>query len=122
MKTIGNIIWFVFGGLFWSIGAFIAGALLCVTIIGIPVGLQMFKLAKFVLWPFGKTVTPVNPTGTKQVLNIIWAVLFGWVMAVGYLITGLLFCITIVGIPFGRQYFKMAHFVLLPLGNNFVVD
>ena len=101
MKATGNLIWFVFGGLFWSISAFIAGAFLCVTIIGIPVGLQMFKLAKFVLWPFGKTVTPVNPTGLKKVLNIVWAILFGWMMAVGYLITGLLFCITIIGIPFG---------------------
>ena len=122
MKLIGNIIWFVFGGLFWAISAFIAGVLLCITIIGIPVGLQMFKLAKFVLWPFGKAVTPVSPSGMKQVLNILWAVLFGWIMALGYLITGVLFCITIIGIPFGRQYFKMSHFVLLPLGNDFVVD
>ena len=120
MKLIGNIIWFVFGGLFWSLSAFVAGALLCLTIIGIPVGLQMFKLARFVLWPFGKAVTPVNPSGMKQVLNILWAVLFGRIMALGYLITGVLFCITIIGIPFGKQYFKMASFVLLPLGRDFV--
>ncbi len=122
MKTLGNIIWFVFGGLFWAIGNLIAGLLLCISIIGIPVGLQMFKLARFVLWPFGKAVTPVNPSGFKKVLNIVWAILFGWVMALGYLLTGLLFCITIVGIPFGKQYFKMSHFVLLPLGNDFIAD
>ena len=120
MRTLGNIIWFVFGGLFWAIGVFFAGIFCCITIIGIPLGLQLFKFAGFVLWPFGKKVTPVNPTGLKMVLNIIWAVFAGWEMALGFLFSGLLMCITIIGIPFGRQFFKMAHFALLPLGNDFV--
>ena len=119
MKTIGNVLWFIFGGLFWAVGEFILGILLCVTIVGIPVGLQLLKISSLVIWPFGKSVTPVNPSGFKMFLNIIWAILFGWEMALGFLITGLLWCITILGIPFGRQYFKMAHFVLLPLGQNF---
>ena len=120
MKTLGNIIWVIFGGFFWAVADFLTGLLLCITIIGIPVGLQMFKLAGFVLWPFGKKVTAVKPSGFKTVLNVIWAILFGWEMALGYLLTGVIFCITIIGIPFGRQYFKIAHFVLLPLGNAFV--
>lgn len=119
MKTLGNIIWLVFGGIFWSIGTFLAGIIYCITIIGIPVGLQLFKFSKFVLWPFGKNVKEVNVTGGKTILNIIWLILGGIELAVGYLITGLLLCITIIGIPFGQQYFKMARFVLTPLGYDF---
>lgn len=119
MKLIGNIIWFIFGGLFWAISAFLAGLIACITIIGIPVGVQMFKFSRFVLRPFGKTVTPQNVTGFKTVVNIIWAIFGGIWMAIGYVLTGLLFCITIIGIPFGKQYFKMAKFVILPLGYGF---
>ena len=114
MKTIGNIIWFVFGGFFWALSAFFGGIIACVTIIGIPVGLQMFKFAGFVLWPFGKDVT-----GFKTVVNVLWAIFAGIWMAIGYIFTGVLFCITIIGIPFGKQYFKMARFVILPLGYGF---
>ena len=120
MKTIGNIIWVVFGGLISAIFLLIEGALWCITIIGIPIGVKLFQLASFVIWPFGKKVTKVKPSGLKTVLNIIWAVLFGWVNALFYCLVGLLYCITIIGIPFGRQYFKIAHFVLTPLGNDFV--
>ena len=119
MKTLGNILWFLLGGFITAILYFIEGILLCITIIGIPVGLQMFKLAGFVFWPFGKKVTAVNPSGFKTVLNILWAILFGWENALGALLIGVIFCITIIGIPFGRQFFKIAHFVLLPLGNDF---
>lgn len=120
MKTIGNILWFVLGGFFWALADFVAGIICCITIIGIPLGLQLFKFAGFVFWPFGKKVTPVSPHGLKTVLNIVWLILAGWYFALGYLFTGVIFCITIIGIPFGRQFFKMAHFVLLPLGNDFV--
>lgn len=120
MKTLGNILWVILGGLFWAIIDVLTGIILCITIIGIPIGIQMFKFARFVIWPFGKSFTPVNPTGFKHVINIIWAILGGWEMALGYLLTGVLFCITIIGIPFGRQYFKMAMFVLLPLGNDII--
>ena len=119
MKTLGNIIWFVFGGLFWAIASFLDGVLCCITIIGIPVGLQLFKMAGFVLWPFGKKVTEQKVTGFKTVINILWAITGGIWSAIGYLITGLLFCITIIGIPFGKQYFKMARFILTPLGYGF---
>ena len=119
MGTLGNVLWIIFGGLFASIAAFISGILACITIIGIPVGLQMFKFAKFVLLPFGKEVREVNVTGFKTVVNIIWAIFVGWEYALAYLLIGVLFCITIIGIPFGKQYFKMVSFVLLPLGRDF---
>ena len=119
MGTLGNVLWIIFGGLFASIVAFISGILACITIIGIPVGLQMFKFAKFVLLPFGKEVREVNVTGFKTVVNIIWAIFVGWEYALAYLLIGVLFCITIIGIPFGKQYFKMVSFVLLPLGRDF---
>ncbi len=122
MRTFGNILWVIFGGLIWAIIEFLSGLIACITIIGIPIGLKLFQFAKFVLWPFGKKVTPVKPSGFKTFLNIVWAVLFGWSMALGYLLTGVILCITIIGIPFGKQYFKMAHFALLPLGNDFVLD
>lgn len=120
MKTLGNILWVLFGGLMWAIVDFLTGILLCITIIGIPVGLQLFKFAKFVIWPFGKTVQNVKPSGFKSFLNVLWAILGGWEMALGYFLTGVLFCITIIGIPFGKQYFKMGKFILLPLGKDFV--
>lgn len=119
MKTIGNILWFIFGGFFWALALGLEGILWCITIIGIPVGLQLFKMAGFVLWPFGKEVTPTSVTGWKTVLNILWAIFFGWESALGFLLTGVLFCITIIGIPFGLQYFKLARFIFLPLGYEF---
>ena len=119
MNTIGNIMWFVFGGIFWAISTFIGGIVCCITIIGIPVGIQLFKFAGFVLWPFGKHVTEHKVTGFKTVINILWAVLGGIWIALGFLFTGLIFCITIIGIPFGKQYFKMARFVITPLGYGF---
>ena len=70
MKTLGNIIWFIFGGLFWAISAFLGGVVCCITIIGIPVGLQLFKMAGFVLWPFGKKVKEQKVTGLKNVLKL----------------------------------------------------
>lgn len=119
MKTVGNILWIVLGGLFWAILEFISGVFLCITIIGIPVGLQLFKVAKFVLWPFGKQVVDAHPTGFKNIINVLWLITGGWVTALGYLLTGIFFCITIIGIPFGKQYFKIAKFILLPLGHDF---
>lgn len=119
MKTIGNILWVIFGGFFWALGLGAAGILCCITIIGIPVGLQLFKMAGFVLWPFGKTVVDASVTGWKTFVNILWAIFFGWEFALGFLLVGVIFCITLIGIPFGRQYFKLAQFILLPLGHEF---
>lgn len=122
MKTLGNVLWFIFGGFFWAVSAFFGGILACITIIGIPVGLQMFKFARFVLWPFGKEVIQQNVTGFKTFINVLWAILAGIWMAIGYFLTGIILCITIIGIPFGKQYFKMARFVITPLGYDFVLQ
>lgn len=119
LRFLGNVVWVVFGGLFMAIATFLQACLWCITIIGIPLGVKLFQLAGFVLWPFGKKVTETSPSGIKKVLNVIWAIIFGWINALLYLFIGVIYCITIIGIPFGRQYFKIAHFVLLPLGKSF---
>jgi uncharacterized membrane protein YccF (DUF307 family) len=114
MKTLGNIIWIIFGGLLSSIAWLILGLLLCITIVGIPFGKQCFKMAQLYLAPFG---TEVQTHFEKHpVMNIIWIVLCGWEMAVANLVTGIIFCITIVGIPFGKQWFKLTSLSLIPFG------
>ena len=119
-SVVGNVFWIIFGGLLWAIALFIEAIFQFVIIIGIPVGLQLMKMAKFALLPFGKKVKPVKPSGFKTVINVLWAITFGWVSALGYLLFGVILCITIIGIPFGKQYFKMARFILTPLGYDFV--
>ena len=119
MKIIGNILWLIFGGLEMAIITFLQACLLCITIIFIPIGLQLFKLAGFLIWPMGKKVVEKKNNGAKLVLNVIWCIIGGLCDALMYLIIGALFCITIVGIPFGLQYFKIARFVLTPLGHGF---
>ncbi len=116
MRFIGNIIWLIFGGLTSSLLWLVAGLLLCITIVGIPLGIQAFKLAGFVLWPFGKEIT-VGSFGVGGILgNIIWLLLCGWELAIVHLVTGLVYFITIIGIPFGWQHFKIAKLALLPFG------
>jgi uncharacterized membrane protein YccF (DUF307 family) len=114
MRLIGNIIWFIFGGLIAAILWALLGVLLCVTIIGIPLGLQCFKFANLVLFPFGREVRIVFEK--HPIANILWAVLFGWEMALGYIGIGIFFCITIIGIPFGLQWFKLTTLALFPFG------
>ncbi len=114
MKTIGNILWFIFTGFWSAVAWFLAGVLLCITVIGIPFGRQCFKFAKLVLWPFGKKVT--TRFDKHPIANILWAVLFGWEYALSYVILGLAWCITIIGIPFGKQCFKLAALSFFPFG------
>ncbi len=114
MRLIGNIFWFIFGGLWLGLLWFISGLLLCITIIGIPLGVQCFKAAKLTFAPFGKAVT--THFDKHPIVNVIWVILFGWVMALGYLVSGVICCITIIGIPFGLQAFKMMKLAFLPFG------
>lgn len=116
MNFIGNIIWLVFGGIFASILWALAGLLLCITVIGIPFGVQCFKIANFVLWPFGKEIELGHFGVGGLLLNIIWLIFFGWELAISHLIIGAVFCITIIGIPFGIQHFKFAKLGLIPFG------
>ncbi|MGF2053869.1 YccF domain-containing protein [Vagococcus fluvialis] len=119
MNFLGNLIWLIFGGLTGAISWFLAGCLWCVTIIGIPVGLQCFKIAGLSLWPFGKQVVYSN-SSMSLLVNIIWLIVSGLPLAIGHFMSGLLLCITIIGIPFGRQSFKLAQLALMPFGARVV--
>ncbi|MBO0438254.1 YccF domain-containing protein [Vagococcus fluvialis] len=119
MNFLGNLIWLIFGGVTGAISWFLAGCLWCVTIIGIPVGLQCFKIAGLSLWPFGKQVVYSN-SSMSLLVNIIWLIVSGLPLAIGHFISGLLLCITIIGIPFGRQSFKLAQLALMPFGARVV--
>ncbi len=115
MQTIGNIIWILLGGIITALGWAIAGIVFYITIVGIPLGRQAFKMASLTLTPFGKEI--VYGGGAPSVVaNIFWVVLIGIWEAAAYVVTGAIFCITIVGIPFGLQLFKMAKLSLLPFG------
>ncbi|WP_022763467.1 YccF domain-containing protein [Butyrivibrio sp. AD3002] len=119
MRFIGNVIWFVFGGLLSAIAWWITGLLWCITVVGIPVGIQCFKLSSISLNPFGKEIE--NEGGTVSfLLNVLWLLISGWELALGNAIIGCLFCITIVGIPFGKQFFKIAKVALMPFGAKVV--
>lgn len=114
MRLIGNIIWFLLGGLWLGLGWGLLGCLLCITVVGIPLGLQCFKAAKLTFAPFGKIV---NVHFDKHpIANLLWAIFCGWELALGYLVSGTLCCITIVGIPLGLQAFKLMKLAFLPFG------
>ena len=117
MTTLGNILWVILGGFLVALAWLIAGIILCITIIGIPAGVQCFKIAGFVFLPFGKQINYGGHTGSL-ILNVLWILLFGWELAIGSLIPGIIFCITIIGIPFGKQYFKLAKLGLMPFGTT----
>lgn len=119
MRLIGNILWFIFGGLESAFAWVIAGLLWCVTIIGIPIGIQCFKFAGLALWPFGKEIEYGGGT-MSLIANVFWLIFTGIPMAVGNLVVGLVWCITIIGIPFGLQFFKLARLSLLPFGARVV--
>lgn len=116
MKTLGNILWVIFGGAVTALGWCLYGVLWSITIIGIPLGKQCFKLARLSFMPFDKKVTDADDGVFGTLANIIWAITTGIPMALENLIAGLTLCITIVGIPFGKQYFKMARLALAPFG------
>lgn len=113
MNFIGNFLWLIFGGLILSLCWFIIGLLWCITIIGIPVGIQCFKIAELALCPFGRTVE-YGGGAVSFLLNILWIIFGGLELAVTSLIIGIILSITIVGIPFGIQCFKLAKLSLMP--------
>lgn len=117
MSFLFNILWIIFGGLIMSISWLIAGILLCITVIGIPFGIQCFKISKLMLAPFGKEVIYGNSMGSFF-MNIIWILIFGWGLALEALIVGVLWCITIIGIPIGIQSFKFAKLAFMPFGSE----
>jgi uncharacterized membrane protein YccF (DUF307 family) len=122
MNTLGNLIWLLFGGFFSALGYVIGGIALCLTVVGIPFGLQCFKLAGFVLWPFGREAISTAASGgcLVTVLNIIWIIWGELWVAVVHVVFGLLLYITIIGIPFGKQHFKLVEVSLMPFGKRIV--
>lgn len=117
MKTIGNILWFLLAGLWFAIIYFLLGILWCITIIGIPFGKQSFKIARLMIWPFGTVIH--SDFGRHPFANIIWLILGGLELAVGFMVAGLILCLTIVLIPFGKQCFKLAQLSAAPFGATF---
>ena len=119
MRFLGNLIWFLLGGFLSALGWWAAGILWCITIVGIPVGVQCFKLSALSLCPFGKEVV-YEGGAVSFLLNVVWFLVSGLELALGNFILGCLFCITIVGIPFGKQFFKIAKLSLAPFGARVV--
>lgn len=122
MNTAGNVIWLLFGGIFIALEYLISSIILFVSIIGIPFGIQTIKLAGLALWPFGKdtVVRPQNSGCLSTVMNIIWFLIGGIWISLTHVFFGILLAITIIGIPFARQHFKLAGLALAPFGRDIV--
>ena len=122
MRTIGNVLWLVLAGIWLAIGYVLAGIINCIFIITIPFGLQSFKLAGYALWPFGRMVVhrPDRDMALGCLGNAIWFLFGGVWLALGHLITGLLLCLTVIGIPLGIANFKLAGLALAPFGKQIV--
>lgn len=118
MSILGNIIWFVFGGLLLGLCYIFMGLLFCITIIGIPFGYQLIKIGLLAMMPFGSNVVlGEGEMGCLSFfLNIVWILFGGIELAIAHVVLGLIFCVTIIGIPFGLQHFKLAKLALLPFG------
>ena len=122
MNTVGNILWFLLGGFIVAIIYYLIGFLMCITIIGIPFGIQLFKFGTYALWPFGHKIVdrPDEPSCVSVVMNILWIMTGWWEIALVHLIFGGILCLTIIGIPFGKQHFKMIVPALVPFGKSIV--
>ena len=120
MSLIGNIIWLIFGGFFAGLGYIIGGLLLCLTIIGIPFGLQSIKIGIATFTPFGKEIveSPDANSPLRVIFNLIWLILFGWEIALAHLAGAILLAITIIGIPFAIQHIKLIPLALFPFGRE----
>lgn len=120
--TLGNVAWFVLGGLWLGLSWLMAGLLFCCTIIGIPYGVASFRIAQFAFFPFGKDIVPSREAGVCTfLLNMIWVIFAGLWLWMGAVVTGVCFCCTIIGIPFGVACFRIAKVSFAPLGKRVVV-
>lgn len=121
MRTLMNVIWLVLAGFWMALSYVVAGIICCVLIITIPFGIAAFRIAGFALWPFGRMAVPKRNAGVGSLIgNIIWIIVAGWWLALGHLVTGVLLCLTIIGIPFGIANFKLIPISLAPLGHEIV--
>ena len=121
MSFIGNLLWIILGGFIIALEYLVSGLLMCLTIIGIPFGIQSFKLAGASLFPFGNDVkdAPNRSSGISTILNVIWILLGGIWITLTHLVLGLVLCLTIIGIPFGLQHFKLMKLSFTPFGYEF---
>ncbi len=120
MSLIGNILWLIFGGFIAGVGYIIGGLLFCLTIIGIPFGVQTMKIGVATLTPFGKEIVELEDANstTRLVLNVIWLVFFGWEIALAHAGSALVCAVSIIGIPFALQHLKLIPLALLPFGRD----
>ena len=120
MNSLGNIFWLLLGGIIIALIYYVVGLIMCITIIGIPFGVQLFKLGTYALWPFGHQMVdkPNEPGCLSIVMNLFWILTGWWEVALLHAIFGLICCVTIVGIPFGVQHFKMALASVFPFGKE----
>jgi len=123
VKTILNLLWLVLCGFWMAVGYAVAGLVCCVFIVTIPFGIAAFRMANYAFWPFGRTVVPRRDAGLASFAgNIIWFIVAGWWLALGHLVTGLLLCLTIIGIPLGVANFKLIPVSIAPLGHEIVPE
>jgi uncharacterized membrane protein YccF (DUF307 family) len=121
VKTLLNILWLVLCGFWLAIGYVVAGVLMCILIVTIPFGIASFRLAAFTLWPFGRTLVPKPDAGAGSFVgNVLWFLLAGLWMAIAHVVTGIVLCLTIIGIPLGIADFKLAAAAIAPLGKAIV--
>jgi uncharacterized membrane protein YccF (DUF307 family) len=122
MRFLGNLLWLIFGGIIIAVEYFIGSLILMITIVGIPFGLQTLKMASLALWPFGRdTRVDIRASGCLYIImNIIWLLTGGLWIALTHAVFGLILCITIIGIPFGLQHFKLTAIALSPFGRDIV--
>jgi uncharacterized membrane protein YccF (DUF307 family) len=112
-----NVIWLIFSGFWMAIAYAVVGVIAFITIIGIPFGIACFRIANYVLWPFGRSIVVRHDAGVGSLIgNVLWLLLAGWWLAVGHLVAGVAFCLTIIGIPLGLASFKIIPITLFPLG------
>lgn len=121
MRLVLNVIWLVLSGFWMFLAYLLAGVICCILIITIPWGIASFRIANYALWPFGRTIVDRPTAGTISFLgNVIWFVFAGLWLAIGHLVTGVLMCITIIGIPLGLASFKLIPVSIAPLGKEIV--
>jgi len=121
LRVILNVVWLVFCGIWMSVAYIVAGLIACILIITIPFGIASFRIAGYVLWPFGRTIERRPHAGVASAIgNVLWILLFGWWLALGHLVTGVLLAITIIGIPLAAGSFKIIPITLAPLGVRIV--
>jgi uncharacterized membrane protein YccF (DUF307 family) len=121
VRFVLNVIWLVLAGFWMALGYLLAASVSCILIITIPFGIAALRIARFALWPFGRTIVQRADAGAGSAIgNVLWILLFGWWLALGHLITGVALCITIIGIPLGLANFKLIPVSLTPLGREVV--